>query len=199
MFGGDRAIAGQTSVELTRRTAETHVRVRLAAADTDIRIPVPILAHFLAAAFRTWGVRVEIEATGDVQVDPHHLAEDVGIVLGQTLGEYLPGYAGIARYGFAIVPMDEALVEAVLDLSGRPGAYLDALPDGSVGGVEGEVFAEFLQGFCRGASCTLHIRALAGRNRHHQWEAAFKALGLALRMATADRGEGVLSTKGVIL
>lgn len=191
-------MAGRTAARVTRRTAETDVHVRLGTEETDIEIPVPILSHFLGASIRTWGIGAELKATGDVQVDPHHLAEDVGIVLGQALKEFLPGYAGIARYGWANVPMDDALVEVALDLSGRAGAFLTGLPDGPVGGVDGEVFTEFMHGLCRGAACTLHLRVLAGTSRHHQWEAAFKALGLALRMATEERGEGVLSTKGMI-
>ncbi len=172
--------------------------VRLGGEGTELSMPVPILQHFLGACAATWGTPVSIRATGDVEVDPHHLAEDVGLLLGQTLQRYLPGYASIARYGWSVVPMDDALAEVALDLSGRAGCFSRGVPEGPVGAVDGEVFLEFFQGFCRGAACTLHLVFQAGQSRHHRWEAAFKALGLALRAAVLEREGGVLSTKGVI-
>ncbi|MCL8206619.1 MAG: imidazoleglycerol-phosphate dehydratase [Actinomycetia bacterium] len=184
-------------VEVERTTKETTVVVRLGTPGA-VELPVPIFAHFLTALLTTWGVAADIRGGGDVSVDPHHLVEDIGIVLGRAVRQAWPGYAGIGRYGWAIVPMDEARVEAALDLSGRPGAWLEGFPGGPVGGVEGEVFAEFYTGFARGAEATVHVAVRAGSNRHHQWEAAFKATGLALRAATAPRGQEALSTKGVI-
>ena len=185
-------------VALTRTTRETDVAVRLGGDGSEASTPIPIFTHFLEAMLRTWGQPAAVRATGDVAVDPHHLAEDVGIVLGQALGRFLPGYTGIARYGWSIVPMDDALAEVALDLSGRAGCHVTSEPEGPVGGVDGEVFLEFFEGFCRGGTLTLHIAFRAGSNRHHRWEGAFKALGLALRAATAPREGGVLSTKGMI-
>ena len=183
---------------MRRTTRETDVATEIGGDGTELRLPVPIFRHLLAALAATWGVALQVEATGDVDVDPHHLCEDVGITLGQAVAAYLPGYAGIARYGAALVPMDDALAEVALDLSGRAGAYLRGLPAGPVGGVEGEVFAEFFRGLSRGAACTLHIELRTAEVRHHAWEAAFKACGLALRAAAAPRQGELLSTKGVI-
>jgi imidazoleglycerol-phosphate dehydratase len=184
-------------IEVERTTKETSVVVRLGTVGS-VDLAVPILGHFLTALLTTWGVPADVRGSGDVAVDPHHLVEDVGIVLGRAVRQAWPGYTGIARYGWAIVPMDEARVEVALDLSGRPGAWLEGFPAGPVGGVDGEVFGEFYAGFARGAEATVHAVVRAGANRHHQWEAAFKATGLALRAATAPRGQDVLSTKGVI-
>lgn len=189
----------QEPASLRRTTRETDVAVELGGGSSELRLPVPVFRHLLSALVTTWGLPLRVEASGDVGVDPHHLCEDVGITLGQALAAYLPGYRDIARYGQALVPMDDALVEVALDLSGRAGAYLRGMPAGPVGGVEGEVFAEFFRGLSRGAACTLHLELRAGEVRHHAWEAAFKALGLALRAAAAPRPGLLLSTKGVIL
>lgn len=185
-------------VNLTRETKETAVTVQLGGRVSGIEVPVPLFAHFLTALVTTWGVDVKIAASGDIDVDPHHLVEDVGIVLGRAVSEAYPGYRGIARYGYWILPMDDARVLVALDLSGRPGVWLRGFPEGPVAGLDGEVLAEFLTGFTRGGGLTLHAEVQAGANRHHQWEATFKALGLALQMATRPRGEGALSSKGVI-
>lgn len=185
-------------VNVTRDTKETSITVQLGGQGSGIDVPVPLFAHFLTALTTTWGVDVSIKAAGDTEVDPHHLVEDVGIVLGRAVSEAYPGYRGIARYGYWILPMDEARVMVALDLSGRTGVWLRGFPEGPVAGLDGEVLAEFLSGFARGGGLTLHAEVQAGTNRHHQWEATFKALGLALRMATAPRGAGALSSKGVI-
>lgn len=187
-----------TPVEVCRQTRETSITVTLGTA-TAFTVPVPIFRHFLTACGTTWGVDLGVTASGDIDVDPHHLVEDVGIVLGQAMRQAWPQYRGIARYGWAVVPMDEARAEVALDLSGRPGAWLTGIPQGNVGGVDGEVLAEFFSGLARGGEMTIHVTVATGVNRHHQWEAAFKALGLALRIATASRGSDVLSTKGVIV
>lgn len=179
---------------VTRTTRETRVDLELGGA-SGIAIPVPFFAHLLDACATTWGVPLMVEASGDVAVDPHHLVEDTGLVLGRAILGRWPGYRDVARYGWAIVPMDEARAEVAVDLSGRTGSWLADVPVGAVGGLEGEVLEEFWPALARGAQLTLHVQMRAGRNRHHQWEAAFKALGLALRMATAVR-PGLLSTKG---
>jgi imidazoleglycerol-phosphate dehydratase len=191
---------GEVVVE--RTTTETSVRVALGAGPADgaapqVALAVPMAGHLLTACFTTWGWPAAARGSGDVDVDPHHLVEDVGLVLGQAIRARWPGYREVARYGWAVVVMDDAEAHVALDLSGRAGCWLHNVPDGSVGGVEGEVLEEFWQALARGGHITVHLKITAGRNRHHQWEAAFKALGLALRMATQHRA-GTLSTKGVI-
>jgi imidazoleglycerol-phosphate dehydratase len=195
---GDVIETGSGGSTTVRRTKETSVRVTLDAPTTVVTLPVPLLAHFLTATLTTWGLAAEIVGTGDVMVDPHHLVEDVGIVLGRALTNRWPGYRGLARYGWAVVPMDDARVTVALDLSGRAGAVLERPPAGRIGDLEGEVLTEFWHGLARGGDLTVHVVFEAGQNRHHRWEAAFKGLGLALRMATVPRGTDALSSKGVI-
>ncbi len=190
------AQAPHSGTRVTRTTRETRVDVELGGA-SGITVPVPFFGHLLDACTTTWGVPVMVEASGDVAVDPHHLVEDIGLVLGRAILGRWPGYRDVARYGWAIVPMDEARVEVAVDLSGRTGSWLADMPSGAVGGLEGEVLEEFWTGLARGGQLTVHGQVRAGNNRHHQWEAAFKALGLALRMATAVR-PGLLSTKGML-
>ena len=180
---------------VARTTRETRVEVELGGA-SGITV-AGFFGHLLDACATTWGVPVMVDASGDVAVDPHHVVEDIGLVLGRAILGRWPGYRDVARYGWAIVPMDEARVEVAVDLSGRTGSWLSDVPVGAVGGLEGEVLEEFWPALARGGQLTVHVQMRAGRNRHHQWEAAFKALGLALRMATAVR-PGVLSTKGLL-
>lgn len=194
MTGGRVDAKPPTRVE--RATRETRVSVELGAA-RGIELPVGMFSHLLDACATTWGTPVRVQAAGDTEVDPHHLVEDTGLVLGQALAARWPGYQGVARYGWAVVPMDEARVEVAVDLSGRAGSWLAQIPTGAINGLDGEVLEEFWPALARGGQLTVHVEVRAGRNRHHQWEAAFKALGLALRQATAPRA-GTLSTKGVI-
>jgi imidazoleglycerol-phosphate dehydratase len=188
---------GRAPTAIARRTRETEVQVILGAEVPGLDVAVPIFQHFLNACLTTWGCPARVEARGDTDVDPHHLVEDVGLVLGRALAEHWPGYRDIARYGWAVVAMDDARAEVALDLSGRAGSWLEKVPDGAVNGLEAEVLSEFWHGMARGGELTLHVNFAAGNNRHHRWEAAFKALGLALRQATEPRA-GTLSTKGVI-
>ena len=181
-----------------RQTRETTVRVALDGGTSNLSVPVGFFRHMLQAAQTTWGIPLEVTASGDVDVDPHHLVEDVGIVLGEAVREAWSGYRGIARYGWAVVAMDEARASVALDLSGRPGAWVSAMPEEPVAGLDSEVLVEFFSGFARGGRLTVHVTGEAGRNKHHRWEAGFKALGLALREATQPRGDGPLSSKGVI-
>lgn len=185
-----------SATRVTRTTRETRVEVELGGA-ARITVPVPFFGHLLDACMTTWGVPVMVEASGDVAVDPHHLVEDTGLVLGRAIRARWPSYRDIARYGWAIVPMDEARVEVAVDLSGRTGSWLAAVPTGPINGLDSEVLEEFWPALARGGQLTVHMQMQAGKNRHHQWEAAFKALGLALRMATAVR-PGLLSTKGTV-
>jgi imidazoleglycerol-phosphate dehydratase len=188
-----------TPATVTRTTRETSVQWTLApGGELSLELPVPLFRHFVSALLTTWGIGATVSATGDIDVDPHHLIEDVGITLGQALRAAWPEFRGVARYGWAIVPMDEAQATVAVDLSGRPGCWLVGVPEGRVADLDGEALAEFWAGLARGGHLTLHARWDAGQNRHHRWEAAFKALGLALRQATAPRGDAVLSTKGVL-
>ncbi len=182
---------------VTRTTRETEVTVGLDSATPGLKVAVPLFGHFLDACLTTWGHPVSVEARGDTDVDPHHLVEDVGIVLGRALAKHWPGYRNVARYGWAVVAMDDARAEVALDLSGRAGSFLDQVPEGPVNGLDSEVLREFWHGLARGGELTVQLNIPAGQNRHHRWEAAFKALGLALRQATMIR-DGTLSTKGVI-
>jgi imidazoleglycerol-phosphate dehydratase len=144
-------------------------------------------------------VDLEVTAEGDLHVDDHHTVEDVGIALGQALTKALGDRAGVNRFGAAVVPMDEALAQVVLDISGRAHlSYDDGLAPGKVGSVDIELFREFFEALVRNAAVTLHVRALGGRNGHHVIEAVFKAFGRALDAATRPdpRRSGVPSTKG---
>lgn len=190
------------AAEVTRRTHETDVRVRLeldgeglAQADTGVGFLDHMLTHVAVHGF----FDLVASATGDLHVDSHHTVEDLGIALGQAVAEALGERRGIARYGEATVPMDEALAQVVLDLSGRTHlSYDDGLAPGKVGEVDIELFREFFEAFARAAGATLHVRVASGRNAHHVIEAVFKAFGRALDQATSaePRRRGVPSTKG---
>jgi imidazoleglycerol-phosphate dehydratase len=170
---------------LTRETTETRVRVvlRRQSAPPKVQTGERFLDHMLVTLARYAGVALEVEATGDLR---HHLIEDVAITLGLALKRETP--ATCARYGWAVVPMDEALVEAALDLGGRV-CYEGPVP--------ASLYDHFLRSLAENAGMTLHVRVLRGRDRHHTVEAAFKAVGLALRQALTE-GEIVFSTKGAI-
>lgn len=172
---------------VTRETRETRVRVVLAPGTgvTAISTTVPFLNHMLTALGRYAGWDLTVEATGDL---PHHLIEDVALSLGEALGRIIPATA--ARYGERTIPMDDALVQVAVDAGGRP-YYRGPVPS--------TLYDHFLRSLADAARLTLHVRVLRGRDRHHVVEAAFKALGLALRQAMADGGgDGVFSTKGGI-
>jgi imidazoleglycerol-phosphate dehydratase len=172
---------------VTRETRETRVRVVLVPGTgvTAISTTVPFLDHMLTALGRYAGWDLTVEATGDL---PHHLIEDVALTLGEALGRIIPATA--ARYGERTIPMDDALVQVAVDAGGRP-YYRGPLPS--------TLYDHFLRSLADAARLTLHVRVLRGRDRHHVVEAAFKALGLALRQAMADGGgDGVFSTKGGI-
>lgn len=190
----------QATIE--RVTKETSIRLTLdldGHGQHDIQTPVPFLNHMLTQVAAHGLLDLTIQATGDTNVDDHHTVEDMGIVLGQALKKALGDASGIVRYGAAVVPMDESLVQVVLDLSGRPYlAYDVALPGKRIGGFEAGLIEEFLRAFTVHGGLTLHVRMLAGRNGHHIAEAGFKALGRALCQAVAidPRRVGVPSTKG---
>ncbi len=188
--------------EIHRVTHETDVRLRLDLDGGTSRISADhgFLAHLLEQVARHGRFGLEVDGSGDVRtVDPHHLAEDVGIVLGQALREALGDSAGIERYGSAWVPMDESLAHVVLDLSGRP--FLAFAPEGYEGDAHGfhaHHLRELLRGFANHAGATVHVRVLAGSETHHVCEAVAKAFARALRDAVARTDSGVPSTKGVL-
>lgn len=168
-----------------RKTSETQIRVEMAIGTgrAQVRTGVPFLDHMMTALARYSGIDLSIEAMGDLR---HHLIEDVALTVGEALRQTLP--ATCARYGERTVPMDEALVQAVLDAGGRP-YYRGPIPS--------SLYEHWMRSFCDAAKVTLHVRVLRGRDRHHIVEAAFKALGFALRQALVDTGT-VFSTKGAV-
>lgn len=189
--------------EVERNTKETRVKVRIGLDGTgrhEVSTGIGFFDHMLAQLAAHGLFDLDVVAEGDIHVDYHHTVEDVGIALGKALADALGDRVGIARYGAAVVPMDEALAQVALDLSGRSHlSYEDGLGKTKVGEMDVELIREFFEAFARTGLLTLHVRVLAGRNAHHVIEAVFKALARALRAATeADpRRAGVIpSTKG---
>lgn len=187
-----------------RCTRETEILVRLELDGTgkyEINTGIGFFDHMLEGFARHGFFDLTVKVKGDIHVDAHHTVEDTGIVLGQAFLKALGDKEGIARFGYFILPMDDALVLASLDLSGRTYFVFDAeLPAEKLGTMETETVREFFMGFASGMGMNLHIRQLAGTNTHHIVEAMFKAVAKAMDMAvkTDDRIEGVLSTKGTL-
>lgn len=190
------------SATVTRKTGETDITVTLDLDGTgacDISTGVGFFDHMLSALGRHSLCDLTVHATGDTWVDDHHTVEDVGIVLGQALVQALGDKSGITRFSDVTVPMDEALVLAAIDVSGRGELYWDVPIAGQkVGTFDTELGHEFFQGFARDAGITLHVREIAGENAHHILECAFKAVARAVRAAVEidPRVHGVPSTKG---
>jgi imidazoleglycerol-phosphate dehydratase len=188
--------------DVRRTTGETdvHVRIELDGSGTaDVSTGVGFFDHMLMLLARHGLFDLTVEAKGDLETGSHHTVEDVGITLGQALSAALGDRAGVERYGSALIPMDEVLAQAAIDISGRPFLALDApLPVTVIGGFETELLGEFLRGLSNHAMLTLHLRILAGGNAHHVIEGASKALARALAAAVArnPRVTGVPSTKG---
>lgn len=187
---------------VTRVTGETDITVELDLDGTGtclIDAGVPFFDHMLNAFGRHGLFDLTVRATGDIEVDAHHTVEDTGIVLGQAFTQALGDKAGITRFSDVCIPMDETLVQAAVDISGRGQAYCDLpIPTERVGSFDTELAVEFFYAFARDARVTLHVRELAGANSHHIIEAAFKAAGRAMRYACEldPRVNGVPSTKG---
>lgn len=187
---------------VTRVTGETDITVELDLDGTgtcSIDTGVPFFDHMLNAFGRHGLFDLTVRATGDIEVDAHHTVEDTGIVLGQAFTQTLGDKAGITRFSDVCIPMDETLVQAAVDISGRGQAYCDLpIPTERVGSFDTELAVEFFYAFARDARVTLHVRELAGANSHHIIEAAFKAAGRAMRYACEldPRVNGVPSTKG---
>ncbi|MBA3442132.1 MAG: imidazoleglycerol-phosphate dehydratase HisB [Pyrinomonadaceae bacterium] len=190
--------------EVHRQTKETDVRVALTLDGTgqaQIATGVGFLDHMLTLFAKHGLFDLEVVCRGDLQIDDHHSVEDIAITMGQALSEALGDKAGIARYGSAIVPMDEALCRAVIDLSGRFHLVYEVKASRNrVGAFSVEMAEHFWRSFAEAARCNLHIDLLRGRNTHHILEATFKATARALRQAVERdaRIQGVLSTKGVL-
>ncbi|HEX9546868.1 MAG TPA: imidazoleglycerol-phosphate dehydratase HisB [Acidimicrobiales bacterium] len=189
----------------SRHTKETSIDVRLlveGVGKTDVATGLPFFDHMVSQLGKHAGFDLTVNATGDIAVDAHHTVEDVGILLGETLREALGDKAGIRRFASISVPLDEALIEVSLDLSGRP--YLvyeidagEALPLGTPP-FDPQLAEEFWRAFVTSAAITLHLRMRSGRNTHHILEASFKGVARALRDAVRIDGREIPSTKGVL-
>jgi imidazoleglycerol-phosphate dehydratase len=186
----------------TRTTKETDVEVRLdldGPARAEVSTGLPFFDHLLEQLGRHGGLDLTVKATGDLEVDAHHTVEDVGLVLGATLSEALGDKAGVRRFASLMLPLDEALVQVALDLSGRPYLAYDVdVPTDRIGTFDPQLAEEFFRAFVTTAGITLHIRSLSGRNGHHVLEAAFKAVARCLRDAVKVEGGGIPSTKEVL-
>ena len=187
--------------KVRRKTKEVDVQVQLkvdgrgrASADTGI----PFFDHMLEQLGKHAGFDLTVNANGDLKVDAHHTVEDTGLAVGDVLRKSLAGKQGIARFGDALVPLDEALIQVALDLSSRP--YLSYDVDAKtkvIGTFDTRLAEEFIRAFAQAAGATIHVRMLSGKDPHHIVEATFKALAQALRKAcTRTRAAGVPSTKG---
>ena len=191
------------TAEVVRNTKETQIRVRLnldGRGSAKLATGIPFLEHMLDQVARHGALDLEIDAKGDLHIDAHHTVEDIGITLGQALAKALGDKAGIRRFGYAYVPLDEALSRVVIDFSGRPGLEFHVpWTRALIGEFDVDLVHEFFQGFVNHAMATLHIDNLRGDNAHHQCETVFKAFARALRMAAepdARAAGAVPSTKG---
>lgn len=189
--------------KVSRKTNETDINVELnlyGAGQANIDTGVPFLDHMLDQIARHGLMDLSIKCDGDTHIDDHHSVEDIGITLGQAFAKAVGDKAGFTRYGYAYVPLDEALSRVALDLSGRPSLELNvSFTRAMIGTFDVDLIAEFFQGFVNHALITLHIDNLKGANSHHQAETIFKAFGRALRMAVTldERQIDVIpSTKG---
>ncbi|MBY6092757.1 imidazoleglycerol-phosphate dehydratase HisB [Pseudooceanicola sp. 502str34] len=193
------------SAEITRDTAETKIRVRINLDGTgsyDNRTGIGFFDHMLDQLARHSLIDMEITCEGDLHIDDHHSVEDTGIALGQALAKALGDKRGIKRYGACLLPMDDALVRAALDLSARPYLVWNVdLPTPKIGTFDTELVREFFQAFSTHGGITLHVDQLHGLNSHHIAEAAFKAVARALREAVETdprKSDAVPSTKGTL-
>ena len=190
---------------INRNTNETQISLTLnldGKGTFDIKSGVGFLDHMLTLLAKHARFDLSLTCNGDVWVDGHHSAEDIGIVLGEAFARAIGEKRGIVRYGSATIPMDETLILAAVDLSGRSYlGYALEIPTEKVGSFDTELVKEFWLAFVRSAACTLHVRQLAGENSHHIIEGAFKAIARALRAAVAidpEFANEIPSTKGVL-
>jgi imidazoleglycerol-phosphate dehydratase len=194
---------------MTVRTSEQHRTTKETTIDLVLDVDgsgsasastgIPFFDHMLEQLGKHGGFDLRIEATGDLDVDTHHTVEDVGIVLGTALKQALGDKAGVRRFASSLVPLDEALVQVALDLSGRPFLVYEVDPVSEwIGTFDPQLAEEFWRAFAFGAGITLHITSLAGKNGHHVIEASFKGVARALRDAVKVEGSEVPSTKGTL-
>jgi imidazoleglycerol-phosphate dehydratase len=191
------------TAEIERKTGETEISLKLGldGGSSSNSTGVGFLDHMLDLLARHGRLALQVEAKGDLETGSHHTTEDVGIALGQALDKALGERAGIRRFGASLIPMDEALAECAIDVSGRPLCVFEAdLPVVTIAGFESELTEEFFRAVSTNAKLTLHLSVRSGSNAHHMIEAAFKAFARALRVAVeVDPGEtGVPSTKGTL-
>lgn len=191
------------TAEITRNTAETNISLKVnldGTGKTEVGTGVGFLNHMLTLFAAHGKFDLEVRCVGDTDVDDHHSVEDVGICLGQAFRQALGDKRGITRYGSFLLPMDEALILAAVDISGRS-SLNDALeiPTEKIGSFDTELVEEFFLGFTRSCPMSLHLRKLAGTNSHHIVEGAFKAFGRAMKAAVAlDGTDKIPSTKGIL-
>jgi imidazoleglycerol-phosphate dehydratase len=188
--------------EKTRSTKETDISVRLdldGSGKVDVSTGLPFFDHMLEQLGRHGGFDLSLTARGDLDVDAHHTVEDTGIVLGACLAEALGDKAGVRRFASYLLPLDEALIQVALDLSGRPFLVyeVETSPE-RIGTFDPQLAEEFFRAFVTSANITLHLKSLSGRNGHHVLEASFKGVARALRDAVRVEGGGIPSTKEVL-
>jgi imidazoleglycerol-phosphate dehydratase len=191
---------GKRRATINRATKEVRVDVTLVldgTGDASAKTGIPFFDHMIEQLGKHAGFDLTVRAQGDLEVDAHHTVEDTGLAIGEAVSAALGDKSGIARFGSALVPLDEALVQVALDLSARP--YLAHEVDAKtkvIGAYDTRLTEEFVRAFCQAAGATVHVRMLAGRNPHHIVEAEFKALARALGEACRVTGRGIPSTKG---
>jgi len=188
--------------EKTRSTKETDISVRLdldGSGKVDVSTGLPFFDHMIEQLGRHGGFDLSLNARGDLEVDAHHTVEDTGIVLGAALAEALGDKAGVRRFASYLLPLDEALIQVALDLSGRPFLVyeVETAPE-RIGTFDPQLAEEFFRAFVTSAGITLHLKSLSGRNGHHVLEASFKGVARALRDAVRVEGGGIPSTKEVL-
>jgi imidazoleglycerol-phosphate dehydratase len=188
--------------QIHRTTGETDVQLSLnldGSGEGLRETGVGFFDHLLDALARHGGLDLDVHARGDLETGPHHTVEDTGIVLGQALDEALGDRSGIRRFGYAVVPMDEARAACAIDVSGRPfTSFEGASPAGRVGDFDTDLTEEFLRAVANSAKLTIHLTMEAGTNAHHMVEVVFKSFARALRQAAELEGGGVPSTKGLL-
>ena len=192
------------SARVSRNTLETQITVQLeldGSGTSTLSTGLPFFEHMLQQVARHGLFDLNVDATGDLDVDAHHTVEDIGITIGQAFAEVTEDKSGLTRYGHAYIPLDEALSRVVVDFSGRPGlSYRVDYVRPKIADFDVDLLREFFQGFVNHAMVTLHIDNLKGSNAHHQAETIFKAFGRAMRVATTidERVQGTPSTKGTL-
>jgi imidazoleglycerol-phosphate dehydratase len=192
------------SAQRSRETKETSIQVELdldGSGTATVDTGLPFFDHMVSQLGKHGGFDLTLRAKGDLDVDAHHTVEDVGIALGECLREALGDKAGVRRFASISLPLDEALIDVALDLSGRPFLHYDVEPGGEALGnppFEPQLAEEFWRAFATSGLLTLHLRMISGKNPHHILEASFKGVARALRDAVRVEGDGVPSTKGTL-